>query len=164
MDPQTLATVHLLEWGVPIAFIISIVVASTRRRWRQLPKSEAQLRLQVAWKGAPILPQFGVRVGFEHDPFLYDNLTGKRLGPLAGAKASLDPDQVPPSFMRGGRSIQLPGRAVITFADGGVHSNLFAMRNMAEARAQLARFNAVTGAVAMPAGQWARTKPADLRS
>jgi hypothetical protein len=143
---------ELVEYGAPIMGAICTIRWFQLRALRRPPKTPRQAQLRAAWLSAPVLPQFGVRIG--PDRFIYSMATGRCLGPLDGATATVA-KSVPVTTLK-----PSTGWATIRFADGTIHRNLIGLRNWAEAQAQLARFEAV--AAAMPAGAFKRTRPGHL--
>ena len=143
---------ELAVYGSPFAVLACAAAWAQRYTWSRPPKTARQARVRAAWLSAPVLPQFGVRIG--SDRFIYSMLSGRCLGPLDGATAAVA-KSVPVTSLK-----PSTGWCTITFADGTVHRSLFALRNLPEAQAQLAKFQAL--AAATPQGQFRRTRPASM--
>lgn len=117
----------------PVAVLVCLVAFIQRWSWRQPPKTPQQVRARATWQRVFPMGQFGIRLGL--DGFVYSNATGRCLGIAGGAKATATP-VVPVTRLK-----PSTGWAVITFADGTTHRQPYALRNQAEAAAQMARFN-----------------------
>jgi hypothetical protein len=143
--------VQCLAIGTPIAVLACLVSYLQRRSWRRPPRSAGEAQFRDWWAEAFPYPQLGVRAGA--DGWVYSNLTGRPLGQAAGARASI----------AGARPVTKirpsTGWAVIYFADGSFHRQMFALSNLPEARAQADRFNARYQAHGV-AGIFKRTGPA----
>ena len=121
-------------YGGPVAVLICFIAWAQKRSWRQPARTPRQADLRAAWSAAFPFPQLGVHI--RPDGFIYHNLTGRRLGVASGSRAQAVPS-VPVTTVKPGT-----GWAIITFPNGATHRNLIGMRNMPQAQAQAARFNA----------------------
>jgi hypothetical protein len=139
-------------YGGPVAVLICFIAWSTKRTWRQPPKTPEQARFRAAWSDAYPYVQFGVHI--RPDGFIYSNATGRCLGLAAGAKAAVVPS-VPVTTLK-----PATGWAVIDFADGTTHRNMIGLRNLPQAQAQAARFNGQ--AQQTTSASFKRTRPATL--
>lgn len=125
---------HLVIIGGPIAVLACFVSWAQRRSWqRRPPRTPEAAMLRDAWEHAQPYSQLGVRAG--PDGFVYTCVSGRPLGPHAGARAVV----VPARPVTSARAAH--GWAVIYFADGSMHRQPFAKKNLAEAKAQADRFN-----------------------
>ena len=122
---------HWVVIGGPIAIVVCFASWVQRRAWQNPPATPQAARRRDAWEHA--LPYSQLRAG--QDGFVYACLTGRPLGPHAGARAAVVPSR-PVTSVR-----PKTAWAVIYFADGTMHRQPFATRNLTEAKAQAERFN-----------------------
>lgn len=144
------AAAHALAVGLPIALLVCTVAYFQKRAWHRPPRNEGAARFRDFWTPNVALPQFGVYIAGR---YVYG--AGHILGPLDGAKATIEPWRSDVVKLK-----PTLGWATITFADGTRHRHAYALIRQAEAQADLARFEAMAKAV--PAGQFKRTRPAHL--
>ena len=140
--------VQALWIGLPVTAVALVCVYFQKRSWRTPAKTARGAELKAAAQMVVPMSQLGIRIS--PDRFVYAN-TGRILGPLDGATATLTP-AVPVHGLK-----PSTGFVAITFPDGTVWEHRYALRNQALAKSQLARFQAY--AAATPPGQFRRTRP-----
>lgn len=124
---------QLLGWLTGAAVLACFISYCQRRTWRRPPRDAAEATLRQLWENARPYTQLGVRV--RDDGYVYSNVRCVELGRVAGAEAKI----VRPRPVTGLSSST--AWAVIYFADGTLHKNEVWIHRLAEAQAEVTRFN-----------------------